>query len=227
MRDGEIPVPFFNKRSSIMKMKKAGFWFSLALGTAASLGAQAATVDGVEVSDRFCLTCHGADGQGNQGIDAPRLAGMERWYLKRQLELFRDGLRGTHPQDLPGQEMQPMAEILSDSSMEDILDWVATWEYQPTEITLTSGDATRGQTLYQPCAACHGVDGQGNEAMNAPALAGQNDWYLLTQLVNFKSGYRGDSPQDQYGSQMAMMARTIPDETAMRDIVSYINTLGR
>lgn len=210
-----------------MSIKKAGFWFSLALGTTVCLSTQAATVDGVEVSDRFCLTCHGTDGQGNQGIDAPRLAGMERWYLKRQLELFRDGLRGTHPEDLAGQEMQPMAEILSDDSITDILDWVETWEYIPTEITMTDGDASRGQSLYQTCAACHGVNGEGNEAMNAPALAGQNDWYLMTQLVNFKEGYRGYDSQDRYGSQMRMMAQGIPDETAMKDLVSYINTLGR
>lgn len=206
---------------------KAGFWLSMALGAALCTSAQAATVDGVEVSDRFCLTCHGTDGQGNQGIDAPRLAGMERWYLKRQLELFRDGLRGTHPQDIPGQEMQPMAAILSDESIEDILDWVATWEYKPAEITLTDGDASRGQTLYQTCAACHGQNAEGNQAMNAPALAGQNDWYLMNQLVNFKEGYRGDNSRDQYGSQMQMMAQTIPDQQAMKDIVSYINTLGR
>jgi cytochrome c oxidase subunit 2 len=210
-----------------MNKQKAGFWFSLALGTVMSLGAQAATVDGVEVSDRFCLTCHGTDGQGNQGIDAPRLAGMEPWYLKRQLELFRDGLRGTHPEDIPGQEMQPMAAILSDDSITDIIDWAGTWEYTPAEITITDGDAARGRQLYQTCAACHGTDGEGNEAMNAPALAGQNDWYLMNQLVNFKEGYRGYDAQDRYGTQMGMMAQGIPDQTAMKDIVSYINTLDR
>lgn len=210
-----------------MNKRQAGFWFSLALGTAMSMNAQAATVDGVEVSDRFCLTCHGTDGQGNQGIDAPRLAGMEPWYLKRQLELFRDGLRGTHPEDLPGQEMQPMAEILSDDSITDIIDWVGSWEYTPAEITITDGDAARGQQLYQTCAACHGTEGEGNEAMNAPALAGQNDWYLMNQLVNFKEGYRGYDAQDRYGTQMSMMAQGIPDQSAMKDIVSYINTIGR
>ena len=211
----------------MMKAKKAGFWVSLALGAALCTTAQAATIDGVEVSDRFCLTCHGTDGQGNQGIDAPRLAGMERWYLKRQLELFRDGLRGTHPEDIPGQEMQPMAEILTDESIEDILDWVATWEYKPAEITITAGNAERGPTLYQPCPACHGADAQGNEAMNAPALAGQNDWYIVNQLNAFKNGHRGYDSRDTYGSQMALMARAIPDEQAMKDIASYINTLGR
>lgn len=209
--------------------KIAGFWFHLAIGvalTASSAGAHAATVDGVEVSDRYCLTCHGTDGQGNIGIDAPRLAGMERWYLKHQLELFRDGLRGTHPEDLPGREMQPMAVILSDESIEDILDWAEEWEYKPAEITMT-GDARQGETLYATCVACHGSQAEGNEAMRAPALAGQNDFYLYNQLKNFKAGFRGYDSRDQYGSQMRMMAQMIADDEAIRDIVAYINTLGR
>ncbi|TFH73409.1 c-type cytochrome [Gammaproteobacteria bacterium LSUCC0112] len=208
-------------------MKKAGFWLNLALGAALCTTSQAATVDGVEVSDRFCLTCHGTDGQGNIGIDAPRLAGMERWYLQRQLEIFRSGLRGTHPEDLNGKEMQPMAAILSDESIQDILNWAETWEYKPAEITLTGGDVARGRTLYQTCAACHGAAGEGNEAMRAPALRGQNDFYLVNQLKNFKAGLRGSDSRDQQGSQMRMMAQGIPDDQAITDIVSYINTLGR
>lgn len=210
-----------------MSTKKAGFWLNLALGAALCTTTKAATVDGVEVSDRFCLTCHGTDGQGNIGIDAPRIAGMERWYLQRQLEIFRDGLRGTHPEDLVGQEMYPMAVILSDDSIQDILNWADTWEYKPAEITLTGGDVQRGRTLYQSCAACHGANGEGNQALQSPALRGQNDFYLVNQLKSFKAGWRGYDARDQQGSQMRLMAQVIPDDQAITDIVSYINTLGR
>ncbi|MFB0988976.1 MAG: c-type cytochrome [Gammaproteobacteria bacterium] len=48
------------------------------------------------MDDRYCTTCHGVEGLGNIAIEAPRLAGMEAWYLKRQLENFRAGIRGTH-----------------------------------------------------------------------------------------------------------------------------------
>ncbi|HBQ00426.1 MAG TPA: cytochrome C, partial [Gammaproteobacteria bacterium] len=97
-------------------------------------------------NDRYCTTCHGTEGKGNEGIQAPRLAGMEGWYLRRQLENFRAGIRGTHPMDREGIAMKPMAN-LSDESMADIVEWVGGWPYVPAEVTIT-GDAAAGRSLY-------------------------------------------------------------------------------
>ena len=61
------------------------------LGTLVNVNAVAqseALEDDQYYNDRYCMTCHGADGMGSEGINAPRLAGMEEWYLKRQLENF-------------------------------------------------------------------------------------------------------------------------------------------
>lgn len=197
--------------------------------TAGLLGTAPVSAEVVpEATDGFyCTTCHGTEGQGNVAIDAPRIAGMERWYLERQMNLFRDELRGTHPEDLPGQEMQPMAAILDDEKLEQVLDWVGEWDYVAAEPTLTEGDARNGRSLYQSCVACHGAAGEGREMMNAPALAGQNDWYLVQQLKNFKAGYRGYDNADTYGNQMRMMAQPLSGEQDIIDVVSYINTLGR
>ena len=202
---------------------------SLGILSASLLGALPASAEVVpDATDGFyCTTCHGTDGQGNVMIDAPRIAGMERWYLERQMNLFRDGLRGTHPEDLTGQEMQPMAAILDDEKLEQVLDWVEGWEYVPAEPTLTGGDVRAGRQLYQSCVACHGAAGEGREMMNAPQLAGQNDWYLVEQLKKFKNGHRGYDNADQYGSQMGLMAQQLSGEQDMIDVVSYINTLGR
>lgn len=176
--------------------------------------------------DRYCMTCHGIDGVGNFGVQAPRLAGMEPWYLERQLKLFRDGLRGKHPEDTEGLAMQPMA-VLTDESITDIVAWVGTWEYKPAPATITAGDKEHGESLYQTCATCHGINAEGNESMNAPALAGQNDWYLVTQLQNFKAGYRGYRDDDVYGSQMRQMSGVLQTRQDIIDVVSYINTLRR
>jgi cytochrome c oxidase subunit 2 len=86
------------------------------------------------------------------------------------------------------------------------------------------GYAKDGQKSYVTCAACHGSDGRGNQAMNAPRLAGMSDWYLITQLNNFKHGIRGAHPKDMYGPQMASMAATLANDQAIDNLVSYINT---
>jgi len=174
---------------------------------------------------RHCTTCHGVDGSGNVGVRAPRLAGMESWYLQRQLEMFRAGIRGEHPMDTEGLVMHAMAAGLSDENIADIVEWVSEWPLKSVATSL-QGDAARGKTLYATCAACHGAGAGGNRALGAPALAGQNDWYLLTQLKNFKNAYRGGHPGDPYGAQMRAAVQSLPDEQAMVDVISYINQLG-
>jgi cytochrome c oxidase subunit 2 len=91
---------------------------------------------------------------------------------------------------------------------------------------MAAGDAERGKTLYATCGACHGVNGEGQEALNAPKLAGQESWYLIRQLQNFKNGVRGTNPRDVYGMQMMPMAQTLVDDQAMEDVAAYIETLG-
>ena len=49
-----------------------------------------------------------------------------------------------------------------------------------------AGDATKGKAAYAVCAACHGANGMGNKALNAPRIAGQEPWYLERQLNNYK-----------------------------------------
>jgi cytochrome c553 len=195
-----------------------------ALCSMASLAAEGDVGVAAAMDDRYCTTCHGVEGIGNIGIEAPRLAGMEAWYLKRQLKNFRAGIRGTHGEDTQGIAMRPMAAKLSDESIDDIVDWVGDWEYVPAEATV-EGDVRQGRTAFQACAACHGADAQGNEALGAPALAGQNDWYLITQLRNFRAGFRGAHQEDTFGSQMVAMSKTLRDDQAVINVVSYINTL--
>lgn len=92
---------------------------------------------------------------------------------------------------------------------------------------LAAGDPERGKTLYATCGACHGANAEGMEALNAPKLAGQEEWYTVRQLENFKNGIRGNNPRDTYGMQMAPMAQTLPDAQAMQDVAAYIRSLGK
>ena len=95
---------------------------------------------------------------------------------------------------------------------------------EPYEKTVT-GNVEAGKQLYITCSACHGADGKGIEVMNSPNLTIQQDWYLVRQLQNYKSGLRAYDPTDIYGQQMKPMAMLLPDNIAINDVVAYINTL--
>ncbi len=174
-----------------------------------------------------CAGCHGPEGQGNPGLNAPKIAGLEAWYLVRQLQNFKAGARGAHPDDQYGQQMKPFAGMLADrGAMADVAAYVQTLSAKPADRTV-SGDTGRGARIYRTCSACHGADGQGVQALNAPRLAGMSDWYQVRQLRNFKQGIRGRHPDDIYGAQMAEMAKTLIDDEAIASVTAYIHTLPR
>jgi cytochrome c553 len=203
-------------------------WITGMLLAAAATLAQAAD-DYSLVPDEFiyCTTCHGVELRGNVSVDAPRLNGMEGWYLKNQMLAFKQGHRGTHPEDLIGMEMQPQAAALSEEQIEDVVAFVTALPVRTSTIEHTiDGDAARGETLYASCGACHGAQGQGNKMMNAPALAGQSDWYLVRQLDKYRSGARGYDPADTPGQQMKAAAAVLTQDEDVRDVVAYINSLA-
>lgn len=172
----------------------------------------------------FCTVCHGVQLMGNSIMAAPRLSGMESWYVERQLQAFRTGWRGTHSTDLSGNEMQPMAESLSESQVATVAEFVNKTRSAPPPTTIT-GDAANGEVLYRSCSACHGANADGNEVLGAPALTGLNDWYLVTQLENFRNGTRGGDSADTWGAQMAAAAVLLEDDQAVKDVVTFITGL--
>jgi len=172
-----------------------------------------------------CAACHGQQGEGNRAMNAPRLAGLPDWYIARQLDYYRQGIRGAHEEDEYGRQMAPMANTLADAAaIRNVTAYIETLSPPATEETVT-GNAQRGAAHYVSCGACHGARGQGNYALQAPRLAGQNDWYLKRQLENFRSGIRGAHEQDSYGHQMVLMARSVQGEKTIDDLLAYLNTL--
>lgn len=198
-----------------------------------------------------CGFCHGAQGQGRQRLDAPALAGMEAWYVERQLHNLDSGARGTHAEDLPGRQMALITGMLrNEATIKNVAAYIETlspggplearpngvlfplerpfvWASQYAELTAPEpGDAERGRATYQvTCALCHGADGLGNEALGGNKLTDLPDWYLARQLKYFRDGIRGSGPGDLYGMQMAAMAKLLTDDQAIADIIAYIDTL--
>jgi cytochrome c553 len=172
-----------------------------------------------------CMTCHGGYGQGSEVVGGPKLAGMEPWYLKRQLLGFRRGFRGIEKEYIPAFEMRATAAALSDEEIDQVVADIGEWQDFAVVPTL-DGDVAAGAAWYAPCAACHGPNAEGNEALGAPALAGRSDWYLLRQLERFSTGQRGMHADDSAGQQMQAMMTSLPDTDSWRDVVVYINSLS-
>ena len=172
-----------------------------------------------------CAACHGQQGEGMAALNAPKIAGQSAWYLKRQLQNYKSGARGAHADDVFGRQMAPMAATLvNDAAIDNVIAHIQTLPDNPAPSTV-AGDVGNGEKLYRVCSYCHGADGQGVRAMNAPRAAGMSDWYLARQLENFREGIRGSHSSDFYGFQMGLMAGVARDEQAINDLVAYINTL--
>jgi cytochrome c oxidase subunit 2 len=143
----------------------------------------------------------------------------------RQLKNFQRGFRGADPNDPFGMQMAPMANTLAgDTAIADVVTYIGSLPDTEPPATI-SGDLQRGKQLYRTCTSCHGAEGQGIWALNAPRLEGLNDWYLQRQLENYRQGIRGTHPLDLYGKQMNLLSGMLRDEQSVRDLVAYINSL--
>ena len=172
-----------------------------------------------------CAACHGQQGEGMAALNAPKIAGQSAWYLKRQLLNYQQGLRGAHEDDIYGQQMAPMSMTLAnEAAIDNVVAHILTLPDNKPEATI-EGDIAHGEKLYAVCAYCHGQNGEGIQAMNAPRASGMNDWYIARQLNNFKDGIRGSHLNDYDGFQLGFLSKTLHDEQAINDIVAYINTL--
>jgi cytochrome c oxidase subunit 2 len=173
-----------------------------------------------------CVACHGAAAEGNAMVHAPKLTGQGKWYLQHQLANFKQGIRGSNEKDVNGKVMAAMSMTLSDkAAIANVSAYINSLPDKAAQATV-KGNAKKGKLLFDStCSVCHGAAGQGVQLMHAPRLKGMNDWYLTTQLNNFKQGYRGAHAKDNFGPQMVQMASILTDEQAVQDIVAYINLL--
>ena len=118
------------------------------------------SIGGVLYEDN-CSACHGRDGRGNQVLGAPNLVDGNSLYgndAEAILTSILDGRRGVMPAlgGVLGHQgaNEAAAYVLTLNGYQAPPDWVAA-----------------GKIRYESlCVACHGVDGQGNQALGAPDL---------------------------------------------------------
>jgi cytochrome c oxidase subunit 2 len=176
---------------------------------------------------RTCAGCHGAEGEGNAALQAPALVNLDDWYLQRQLENFRSGVRGANPKDTWGQQMAAQAALLGGADeLDAVIRQIAAFPDRAPAATFEA-DADRGRDHYNmTCGACHGAGAIGNQALNAPSLRGIDDWYLLRQYSNFRDGIRGAHPQDSHGAQMRRMGQVLKTDQDARDVAAWLLSQG-
>ena len=106
-----------------------------------------------------CAQCHGSDARGSKGFpnltDADWLHGGTPEKIKETLNLGRIG------------QMPPMAAAVgTPEDVRNVAHYVLSLSGSPHD----SLRASLGKSKFGACAACHGMDGKGNQALGAPNL---------------------------------------------------------
>jgi cytochrome c oxidase cbb3-type subunit 3 len=107
-----------------------------------------------------CSQCHGSDAKGSRGF--PNLADQD-WIHGGSPEKIKETITGGRIGMMP-----PMAAAVGNA--EDVKN-VANYVLSLSGSMHDSGRAGLGKEKFMACAACHGADGKGNQAIGAPNLS--------------------------------------------------------
>jgi len=112
-----------------------------------------------------CALCHGPTASGSEGF--PNLTDTDWLYGGTPAAIKQTILHGRNGA-MPANGLKP---DMTDTERNDIVAHVLSLSGREG-----SGDAAKGKALYaQACAACHGADGKGLQAVGAPNLT-DNTW---------------------------------------------------
>lgn len=125
-----------------------------------------------------CAQCHGSDARGSKGF--PNLADTD-WLHGGSPEKIRETIENGRVGNMP-----PMAAAVgTPEDVRNLSNYVLSLSGSPHD----SLRASLGKPKFAACAACHGMDGKGNQALGAPNLT--DDIWLhgwgegaITAIVN-------------------------------------------
>ena len=81
--------------------------------------------NGTAYYNMVCGACHGPGAVGIESLNSPKLVGLQDWYLERQLNNFRQGVRGKQEGDVYGAQMQQIAETIpDDQTVSDLIAYI-------------------------------------------------------------------------------------------------------
>lgn len=132
----------------------------------------------------YCSTCHGSDAKGAKGF--PNLTDDDWLYggsSEAILKSLQNGRAGVMPNlNLNGGDVAVLARYV---------------KYLAGAEDITAHVIETGPARFAVCAACHGIDGKGNQALGAPNLT-DNIWLHGGRVADIESvlayGKQGNMP---------------------------------
>lgn len=174
-----------------------------------------------------CNSCHGADGNGDDALGAPRLSGQFFTFLLKQLEDYASDKR----MDQTMFVMNANAKGLSAQDRRDVATYLASLKTDFAGSNLAElkaqgvvvGQTNFGKSLVEfgtpelsACKSCHDYAGRGAPPVY-PMIGLQRYTYLVNQLKNLRDGKRTNDPM----AQMQAIAKKLSDDD-IHNVAAYL-----
>jgi len=180
-----------------------------------------AVAGGRAVFNDTCAACHGVGGVGAYGF--PSLAD-DQWLWGGTLDDIKTtisyGVRNANANSRQS-EMPAFGggDPLNDAQLNDLAEYVLSLSKSGKD----AAAAERGKAIFanNGCTACHGENGEGSQAMGAPALA-SGVWLYKTN--DQKAAIISQVKAPKNGSMPAWSERF--DETTIKELTVYVYSLG-
>jgi cytochrome c oxidase cbb3-type subunit 3 len=127
-----------------------------------------------------CAQCHGTDARGSRGY--PNLADND-WLYGGEPDIIKASIVGGRNAMMP-----PFGAVIDSEQQRDVAHYVRSLS------GLTADDlrVQRGKTVFAAnCAACHGAEGRGTQALGAPNLTDGVWLYGSTEAIVLQTIARG------------------------------------
>ena len=150
-----------------------------------------------------CVKCHGDDGNAS-GSGMPNLTAQDPEYFLSSMQAYADGAR-SH------KLMRKLVADLDEQTLSGMAVFYAVQEPRRKDKAV-DGDPQKGAALAEPCATCHGDDGNASGA-DMPTLAGQDARYFAKAMTAYQSGARQHEKMFEAVEQLS--------ETEIADLAAF------
>jgi cytochrome c553 len=175
---------------------------------------------GGQVYAKVCAGCHGDKAWGDGDSSIPALAGQRERYLLLQLIDFAEVSREAAEMHRVDARLGPSPE----QQWRDIAAYLSGLAMNPRPQQGDGKSLDVGSGIYRDnCASCHGEEGNGDDTVFSPALAGQHYSYLLRQIRGMATGHRFSNVDFDLALMLDNMSAA--DMAAVADYISRLSTM--